>query len=265
MKKIVNKLLQSVFGIEIIRHRSFQDGNKSIYSKRLTLYKTKTGDYYLPTDAMADAVANAIKTDAIFDEEIVNIATKYIQRGTVVLDVGSNFGQMSILFSNLVGEKGMVHAFDADDWIFEILKKNIAANGKESIVTPHFGAVHDVNDETLLYPVQDFEKFGSYGSYGIDPTATAGRKVKSYTIDSLNIEGAISFMKVDVQGGDLNVLKGAVKTIEKNKMPILFEYEYQVEDDFGLCFQDYVDFVRSINYKFHKVVNGHNYLIIPQK
>lgn len=170
---------------------------------------------------------------------------------------------MSILFSNKVGREGIVYSFDADDFVFEILNKNIEANNKQKIIKSIFGAVHNVVDETLHFPVQDFVEFGAYGSYGIDYNSKNGRPVQSITIDSLDIQQPISFMKIDIQGGDLQAMQGAINTINKNKMPILFEYEYQFEDKFNLCFQDYVDFVKSINYKFVKVINGHNYLIMP--
>jgi FkbM family methyltransferase len=263
MRKLIKSIL-SIFGLQIIRIQKQNVTEKSQYSKRLTLHTTKTGKYFLPTDAVDDVVANAIKGDLIFEKEIVDMAARYIQPDTVVLDIGSNFGQMSILFSEMVGEKGYVHAFDADDWIYEILNKNIQANNKEGKIIPHFGAVYNVENQILHFPVQDFEKFGAYGSYGVDPTSKNGREVKSFTIDSLDIREPISFMKIDIQGGDLQAMQGAVKTIQKNKMPILFEYEYQFEEEYSLCFQDYVDFVKSINYKFLKTVNGHNYLIIPE-
>jgi FkbM family methyltransferase len=253
-------------GFDLIRYQKHLDSSnkKSIYSKRLTFYKTESGNYYLPSDAELDVIANAIKNNEIFDKEIVDVASKYIKPNTVVLDVGANFGQMSVIFSNMVGEKGVVHSFEADDWVFEILCKNIEANNKQGKIIPHFGAVHNVDGKILYFPVQDFKRFGTYGSYGIDYNAQNGRKVNSLTIDSLNIEQPISFMKIDIQGGDLLAMQGAVKTIEKNKMPIIFEYEYLFEDDFNLCFQDYVDFVQSIGYKFEKVINGQNYLIIPK-
>jgi|SRR6185437_14653233 FkbM family methyltransferase len=263
MRKLIKGVL-GIFGLQLSRIPKQATKEKSKYSKRLTLHTTKTGKYYLPTDAVDDVVANAIKSDMIFEKEIVDMAAKYIQPDTVVLDIGSNFGQMSILFSEMVGEKGKVHAFDADDWIFEILTKNIDANNKKGKIIPHFGAVYNVENEILHFPVQDFEKFSAYGSYGIDPTSKNGREVKSFTIDSLNITEQISFMKIDIQGGDLQAMQGAVKTIQKNKMPILFEYEYQFEEEYNLCFQDYVDFVKSINYRFLKTVNGHNFLIIPE-
>jgi FkbM family methyltransferase len=257
-KKIIRNLLKSA-GYELVKSNT---PKKSVYSTELEYCTTKTGNYYLPKHAVNDIIASAIKQDQIFDEEIYKIATKHITRNSVVLDVGSNFGQMALLFAELTGEKGTVHAFDADDFIFSVLQKNIEANSKKNI-TAHFGAVYNKNNETLYFPIQDFERFGTYGSYGIDYKNNKGRPVNTLTIDSLNIQEPISFMKVDVQGGDLFALKGAKQTILKHKMPIIFEYEYLFEDELNLCFQDYVDFVKEINYKFSKVINGQNYLIMP--
>jgi FkbM family methyltransferase len=262
MKSVVKWLVHSL-GYEITKYKN-PNLLKSKISRNLTLHKTATGNYYLPTDAYADNVANAIINNQIFENEVMELAAKFIKAGTSVLDVGANFGQMSVLFSNLVGDEGMVHAFEADDWVYEILRKNIEANNKAGKIIPHFGAVHNVHGETLVFPEQDFKQFGAYGSYGIDYNAKTGRQVKSITIDELNIEENISFMKVDIQGGDLQAMQGARKTIEKNRMPIIFEYEYHFEERFNMCFQDYVDFIQSINYRFSKVVNGHNFLVVPR-
>ncbi len=259
IRKIKNIIRKIIF-----KKKKVQTNNKSLRTKNLSFYETETGNYYLPTDATQDIIANTIIANKIFEQDVVDLATKHIKKGTCVLDVGSNFGQMSILFSNLVGEEGIIHSFEADDWVFEIFEKNIKANNKEGKIIPHFGAVHNIDGETLYFPIQDFDRFGTYGSYGIDYNVKQGREVKSITIDSLDIKETISFMKVDIQGGDLQALQGAVKTINKNRMPILFEYEYHFEEEYNLCFQDYVDFVQSIDYKFYKNINGHNYLIIPR-
>jgi FkbM family methyltransferase len=261
IKDLLRTLIRSL-GFDIIKYTS-NTPKQSIRTDHLTLYQTATGNYYLPTDAKADVVANTIINNGIFENEVIELAKKYIKQDSAVLDLGANFGQMSILFSEMVGPRGKVYSFDADDFIFEILKKNIAANKKENIIQPVFGAIHNEEGKILYFPIQDFEKYNTYGSYGIDYTTTKGREVKTLTVDSLQIDTPVSFMKVDIQGGDLQAMQGAVKTIEKNKMPILFEYEYHFEDRFNLKFQDYVDFVRSINYKFEKVINGHNFLIIP--
>jgi FkbM family methyltransferase len=207
---------------------------------------------------------NTIIAGNIFDEPIVACAKQYITDGSTVLDVGANFGQMSILFSEMTGDRGKVYSFEADDFIFEILKKNIFANTKGNII-PVFGAVYNEMGKNLTFPVQDFERFDTYGSYGIDYANNTknGREVPTLTIDSLNIDEKISFMKIDVQGGDLFALEGSVNTIKKNKMPILFEFEYLFQDELSLKFQEYVDFVCSIDYYFAKIINYQNYLILP--
>ncbi len=256
IKKMIRRGLNN-FGIDIVKGY-----RKSIKTNRLSFHKTKTGNYWLPKDAHSDCISNAIKDNKIFDEEIYKVAKKYIQPDSTVLDIGSNFGQMAILMSKLVGPKGKVHAFEADDFVFSILEKNSKENS--SNIIPHFGAVHNKSGEILYFPEQNFERFDAYGSYGIDYVNKKGRQVNTLTIDEINFDSKISFIKIDVQGGDLLAMQGAIKTIEKNKCPIIFEYEYAFEDELKLSFQEYVDFVAKINYKFEKVVMGNNFLIIPR-
>jgi FkbM family methyltransferase len=229
----------------------------------LGFYKTKTGKYYLPEGIDTDLIINAIKHGKIFEPQILDVAKRYIKPGTAVLDVGANLGQMSILLSRLVGENGRVFAFEADDFIYDALSKNIVANERSNI-TAVFGAVSDKDGEVVFYPVPDFKRFGSWGSYGIDPNAKEGRKVPTITIDKMAIEMPISFMKVDVQGSDLFALRGAVKTIEKNHMPIIFEFEEQFQEEFRTSFKDYIDFVERIAYRVEEIVDGINYLILPK-
>lgn len=254
-------------GYDIVRNISAKNEahvEKTTRTRELAFYKTNTGNYYLPARAEGDTIANAIRNNVVFDQEIVDTAKKYIKRGTSVLDVGANFGQMTVLFSKFTGENGKVYSFDADDFVFEILEKNVKANNCLNVHC-QFGAVYNQSGKELIFPEQDFVRFQTYGSYGIDFNAKTGRKVKTITIDDLNIEESISFMKVDVQGSDLFAMQGAIKTINKNRMPILFEFEYLFQDEFKLSFQDYVDFVRSIHYKFERVINGQNYLIVPDE
>jgi FkbM family methyltransferase len=259
MKKLTRRIFQAL-GYDIIK---VAPPRRTVHTGELKFYKTATGNYYLPAGAEADLVADTMIHNRIFEKEVVDLASKYIKKGTAVLDIGANFGQMTMLFSEMVGENGKVYCFDADDFVYEILKKNIAANNRQNIV-PNYGAVHNEDGVELFFPTQDFVEFQTYGSYGIDYTATKGRKVKSLTIDSLGIKEPISFMKIDIQGGDLQAMQGAVETIQKNRMPIIFEYEYHFEEKFKLNFQEYVDFVAGINYKFENVINGHNFLILPK-
>jgi hypothetical protein len=71
-------------------------------------------------------------------------------------------------------------------------------------------------------------------------------------------------MKVDVQGSDLFVLEGAIETIKRHKMPILFEYEEQFNEQFNTKWKNYSDFIESVSYRTEKTIYNINYLIVPK-
>ena len=110
--------------------------SRRIGEERVQLYETSTGRYYLPTDAPQDCVISCIKSGGVWEPEIVETAKAYMRPGITVLDVGANFGQMSVLFSRFVGAGGQVHSFEADPFVYELLQKTLAANNCQN-VTAH--------------------------------------------------------------------------------------------------------------------------------
>jgi FkbM family methyltransferase len=252
---IVNKIKQQVLKIR-------KEKKKVSPEDKWTYHKTKTGNYYLPIDAPNDIIAKAILNDEIFDAEIYHLAKKYIKPNSIVLDIGSNFGQMAIMMSKHVGTEGAVYAFEANAFVYETLKKNIKANNAP--VVPCFGAVHNKSGETLFFSEVDFKEFPTYGSYGIDYANNKGAPIKSVKIDDISFNKIITFIKIDVQGGDLLAMQGAVETIKKHQCPIVFEFEYLFQEKLGLCFQDYVDFVESIGYYFAYIPKPDDFLILPK-
>ena len=236
--------------------------NISTRTNTLELVDTATGRYFLPKDAHADVIAADIKAGKIFEQYVYDTAVRYIKEDTIVLDIGSNFGQMAIMMARHVGANGMVYAFEANDFVFDILRRNVEEN--HARIKPHFCAVHNVGGQTLYFPDPDLRRFGTYGSYGIDYVGHQGKPVTTLAIDDLTFDMPVSFIKIDVQGGDLFAMQGAVKTIEKFKMPILFEYEKEFEAEQGYTFQQYLDFIESINYRIAEKLGDHDFLIMPK-
>jgi FkbM family methyltransferase len=259
---MAKRVLRKILSKPVSEEKQYFLDDETFRHKPLFFYNTSLGKYYVPADATRDCIVACMKKGAIFEPEIVDVARRYIKKDSIVLDVGANLGQMSMLFAELTGAEGQVLSFEADDYIFRILQKNIDVNNHHNI-RAYLAAVYDKDGKEMFFPVQDLKRFTSYGSYGLDPNAKEGRTIKTLTIDSLNIQDPISFMKIDIQGSDLFALKGAIQTIKKHQMPIIFEFEQQFQKDFNTSFQDYIDFIRSISYRVEEVVNGINYLIIP--
>ena len=162
-----------------------------------------------------------------------------------------------------------VYSFEASKYLFEILTKNTEINGAN--VKLFNNLVGNVSSSNFHIKKANLSKFNTYGSNKIEIIKTSTDKnnseienVKSIKIDDIFFDKQISFMKVDVQGFDLEVLKGAKKTIVKEKMPIIFEYEKDFEKDFNYKFEDFENFISEINYKISSRIDNSNYLIVSK-
>lgn len=269
MKKLIRKFLMS-YGYDI--HKIHNCGKLSTHESKsdlegLSYHTTPIGNYYLPRNVWGeDGISYHMKRGLYYGSDVIKMAKKLVKKGSIVLDLGANFGQMTLAFSDMVGDGGAVYCFEAQKSVFQILNSNIKANNKQNI-KPFYNAVYDKNDEVLFFPEVDYSLHHSLGSFSLDPKSQNGEKINTITIDSIEFDRPISFMKVDIQGSDLFALKGAEQTILKHKMPIVFEFEQQFQEKFQTSFQDYVDFINKIGYKFSEVSQTPdevNFLIIPK-
>lgn len=223
-------------------------------------YNTLTGIYYLPVFAWNDIIKKEICAGKIFQPEIIDIAKQFVEKDSIVLDIGANYGQLSVLFSKL--KKGVtVHAFEAQKFIHKLLVKNIDINSAN--VVPYYKLVGNVT-KVVNVKKDELSIHKTWGSNHIQVSESEANtnKIDAIKIDDLNFQKKITFIKIDVQGMDLEVLKGAVNTINQHKMPILFEYERCFESTFNYNFSDFEDFIESINYEI-RLKSGDDYLIVP--
>lgn len=269
MKKLIRHFLNKR-NYEIIKQPYKGDKYPNLSKDKNEYYcETPIGNYYLPLKFEVDAVASTLARGRFFEPEIIEVAKRYIRKGTAALDLGANFGQMSIEFSKLAGETGKVYSFEAQGFVFNYLKKNIEANNCNNVILFE-NAVYNKNGESLYFPAHDLSetsafKGAPYSGLALVAKSKEGIEVKSITVDSLDIEMPVSFMKVDVQGADLFAMQGSIETIKEHKPVIIFEYEQPIQNEFKTCFNDYVEFVRMIDYKFIEIISAVNYLIVPNE
>lgn len=258
LKKILKSLLR-ILSISI----NFELRFYGKHSESLKKYNTSTGVYFLPKFAFSDIIAKQIKKNKIYDEEIYLEAKKLIKPESIVIDIGSNFGQLSILFSKLYNNIE-VHSFEASKFIFNILKKNIEVN--KANVIPYNIALTDNINEKIYEPIIKFKDCSTYGAYPLinsKNNLNPKDRIISNKLDNMSFKKKISFIKIDTQGMDLKVMKGAKKIIIQNQCPVIFEYEENLEKKHGHTFQDVVNFVKELNYSFYKIIYNINYLIVP--
>jgi FkbM family methyltransferase len=142
-------------------------------------------------------------------------------QGNIMVDVGAHIGAYTIMASKHVGEKGKVIAIEADPANFKILERNIKLNHLTNVIALNIAAFSNQTKLKLYLPEQQSGRT-------IYNTVISSRAVKEHpfvevkadTLDRLlNLEGfqTIDWLKIDVEGGEYDVLKGAHNTISKSK------------------------------------------------
>jgi len=236
-----------------------------------SLFEIPTGKkFWFESDMVEDDhVIRQIMGGNMFDNHVVKLLRDYIKPDSVVLDVGSNYGQMAMAFAEMAYD-GTVHAFEVNPLIYECMNRTFAENGFTNIVS-HADAVWHCSGETLLLPPGKHQPLpttaASWGvvvvdnNLGIDPELVP-IKVQSMTIDDLNLE-RVDVMKFDIQGSDLHGMMGAIETIKRCKPYIIFEFDSYFTKIYPDQILDaYFVFTESIGYKVISSVES-NYLIGP--
>ena len=170
------------------------------------------------------------------------------QDGDVVVDVGANIGYYTVLLADKVGNSGKVYAFEPDKTSFEILKKNIKENNLKNVVTVN-AAVGSRGEKKILYKSK--KNLGDHKVYEIPLGFAASpfeerETVKIIKLDNFLKNKKIDLMKVDTQGWEPEVIKGAKNLISKNKPTIFMEYSPASYTQANLNGKKMMKFLRNI-------------------
>ncbi len=131
-----------------------------------------------PTDSI---VSPMLLRDGYFEPYETTLIESVVKPGDVVLDIGANIGYYTLIFARLVGEQGRVYAFEPDPTNFQLLKKNIRANGYHNVVFIN-KAVAEVSEPLSLYLCPD-----NKGDHRIFASKTIGTRFRSKQPRLMNI------------------------------------------------------------------------------
>jgi len=160
-----------------------------------------------------------------FEPETVKIFQKHVKPGDKVFDIGANIGYFTMLASKLVGNAGKVVSFEPIPEFLEMLKFSANVNNFLNIF-PIEIALSDKPGEGIIY--MDVENYGlaSVSLYNVLKPKQKILKIKFTTLDLFVSENKIfpNFIKIDVQGFEFKVLKGAVEVLKSPKLKLYFEF-----------------------------------------
>ncbi len=163
---------------------------------------------------------------AVFGQRDLNIVRfwrRVLPEGAVLFDIGANIGLYTVPASLRVGATGRVVGFEAHPWIYGFLCGNVARNCNGNVTVENL-AVGDSNGETRIAL-----NGRNVGETHVAVDGEAGEKVRIVSLDDYCARHAIShvdYMKIDVEGYEANVLRGARQVMADNDR-ILIQTEYE--------------------------------------
>lgn len=172
---------------------------------------------------------NAFADNALYEPETSELFISLLEEGDCFIDVGSHIGYFSLLAASLVGMKGRILAFEPEEENHRRMKENIVLNGFQNIL-PFRAAVGAEVKETTFFVKSDNDGGHAMWDVRAHPfnEKTRGnliiKHVNMLTLDSIMNEGhpqGIKLIKIDTEGSELHVLKGAVNTISRHHVPYI--------------------------------------------
>lgn len=201
---------------------------------RISLVECHDADYLL--FSTSDGISNILYRTGKWEEHLLQISNFFLHEveRPLVIDIGANLGAYSIpLAKKIQGIGGTVIGFEPQRIVYYQLCGNVIINRLQN-----YHAIYAAVGETVgevEIPDVDYEKNENIGAFSLEKKYRElhgiEQSIKKSTVnvplislDEFKIDGVPTLIKIDVEGFELDVLKGATKFLAKNKYPpLLFE------------------------------------------
>lgn len=187
---------------------------------------------------------------SIWDAAYLPVLAKLARPGTTVIDVGANVGFYTRRFAEWIRPGGEVIAIEPEELNVESLRRVIGRYGLVNVKVVQ--AVASEQSETLRLQPNPYHP----ADHRI---AETGVEVTAISIDDLLRESgwpAVSLVKIDVQGAEERVLRGATRMLEQVRPPMFIEIDDAALREMGSSAQSVLNSLASYRYEIQRVVEG---------
>jgi len=214
-----------------------------------------------------------------YEPEVRDQFRRWLRPGDVAIDVGANVGWHTLLMANLVGTEGRVYAFEPNETTRARLLAAIDMNGLTQVVVDPRAASDGPGAVGFQAPVAG-DVWDGTGRLVGDRTSGNAR-VDCVTLDTFAADRGLdrlALVKIDVEGWELSVLRGARLVLETLRPVLLFEYDPMYVSrcggsgaDLSACLADrgYVVFALNPRRRPKRVTGidgaGGNFLAVPRE
>lgn len=218
MQQLLIRLYSACTGIPLLRrmlrNTFIQQCCRILGANRYIRVHTKQG-FHLWLDILNIRTADEIRRTGFYEPACSRFLLEQIHSGMNVIDAGANIGYYTLLCSQAVGSTGTVFAFEPDVRCLPLLQKNSASNNCRNVQIIE-RCLSDGSGSVPLY-ISEHTAMSSLTKSNV--LAASSVSVPCTTIDAeMQKQGKppIDLIKMDIQGAELQCLRGATETLSQN-------------------------------------------------
>ncbi len=188
-----------------------------------------------------------------YEKGTLNFIKEHLKKGSTFFDIGANIGLMSIFAARCLGDSGKVYSFEANPETARLLSYNIDLNKISNIEVVDKA----VGNDTGRIRIYDNWSVNRGGATLIKPE----KQMNSFEVELIRIDdifkysnSAIDMIKIDVEGFELDVLKGLKEVLIRPVPPkLIIECSADRNNHYDSVYEIY-DFIKAVNsYKIYKL------------
>jgi FkbM family methyltransferase len=161
----------------------------------------------------------------LFENNLIEWCKQFCRKDAVFLDIGAHTGSYAI---TLAPYSGKVFAFEPQKMTYYALCGGVALSGLTNVECLRMGLGNQAQNGPKTLHIVSNDGGGSTVHAPPSDKVLNSEVIEIRTLDSLGLQGAISFIKMDVEENELQVLQGGMETIARCGYPkILFESNSQ--------------------------------------
>jgi len=207
----------------------------------------------IPNDPGISSELSIFKTHEPINTKIIS---KLLKKGMTCIDIGGNIGYYVLLERKLVGKEGKIIAIEPLQQNFDYLKKNISLQNVDNIITFNF-ACGDKDGKAKFFINKKSNGCQVIRDGAEPPNPSKGKisEVLVRRLDSIVEElklDRVDFIRMDVEGYELHILRGLKKTLEIFKPIISLELHKRQLGNDGIC--EFFQLMKELNYEIESYI-----------
>jgi FkbM family methyltransferase len=190
-------------------------------------------------DAADEHVTPWVRRQGVWEADVMKLLGGTLGPGGVFVDVGANVGFHSVLAGARVGPGGHVYAVEPTPWTLRILRANLARHGVPATVLPF--AASDATGAVRLALDPRHRSGASLSDTGVE--------VRAAPLDELVPHAVVDVLKVDVEGAEPLVLRGARRLLERSRRLLAIVEFRDATHRSGESAAEVLDLYRSLGFE----------------